>query len=138
MTTHEVYPWLYRKLVGLGVDTATATAIASGDTGRSLQRELNAQTGTTYTLVLADASKFVTMTNAAASTLTVPPNASVAFAVGTVVDGAQLGAGQVTITAGAGVTVSATPGLKVAAQYGTFGLIKLATNTWVAYGRLSA
>lgn len=99
---------------------------------------INAQTGTAYTLVAGDAGAFVTMTNAAASTLTVPPNSSVAFAVGTRIEGAQLGAGQVTLTPGAGVTINGTPGLRLAAQYGTFGLIKTATDTWLAYGRLSA
>lgn len=103
-------------------------------------RTVNAQTGTSYTLVLGDANGggFVTMTNAAASTLTVPPNSSVAFPVGTVIEGVQLGAGQVTLTPGSGVTINATPGLKIAAQYGTFGLLKTATDTWLAYGRLSA
>lgn len=103
-------------------------------------RTINAQTGTSYTLVLADAARagFVTMANAAASTLTVPPNSSVAFPIGSVIEGAQLGAGQVTITPGAAVTVNGTPGLKIAAQYGTFGLLKTATDTWLAYGRLSA
>lgn len=101
-------------------------------------KNINAQTGTSYTLVLGDAGKFITMTNASASTLTVPPNSSVAFPVGTVIEGAQLGAGQVTLTQGSGVTIQATPGLKIAAQYGTFGLLKTATDTWLAYGRLSA
>jgi 2-keto-4-pentenoate hydratase len=99
---------------------------------------INPQTGTSYTLVLTDAGKFVTMTNAAASTLTVPPNSSAAFAAGTQVTGAQLGAGQVTLTPGSGVTINATPGLKVAAQYGSFALIKTGTDTWLAIGRLSA
>lgn len=99
---------------------------------------LNAQTGTTYTLALTDKGKFVTMTNGSASTLTVPPSTDVAFAVGDTIEGAQMGAGQVTLTAGAGVTLHASPGLKVAAQYGTFGLKKIATDTWVAYGRLAA
>lgn len=99
---------------------------------------VNAQTGTTYTLVLADAGNWVTMNNAGASTLTIPPNASVAFPIGTVIEGAQLGAGQVTIVGGSGVTVNGDPGLKIAAQYGVFGLKKIGTNTWVAYGRLSA
>jgi hypothetical protein len=103
-------------------------------------RTINAQTGTTYTAVLTDAARaaFLTMTNAAASTFTIPPNASVAYPVGAVIEGAQMGAGQVTLTPGAGVTIVGTPGLKVAAQYGTFGLLKTATNTWLAYGRLSA
>ena len=101
-------------------------------------RALNAQTGTSYTLVLADASKFVTMTNAAASTLTVPPNSAVAFPIGTVIEGSQMGAGQVTLTEGSGVTILAAPGKKIAAQYGVFALKKTGTDTWLAYGRLSA
>ena len=44
------------------------------------------QTGTAYTLVLADAFKLVAMNNAAANTLTVPPNSSVAFPIGTRID----------------------------------------------------
>lgn len=114
--------------------TGTVTQVESA----SITKTIDAQTGTAYTLVLGDAGGFVTMTNAAASTLTVPPNSSVAFPVGTVIEGAQLGAGQVTLTPGAGVTINGTPGLKVAAQYGTFGLLKVATDTWLAYGRLSA
>jgi hypothetical protein len=101
-------------------------------------KTVNTQTGTAYTLVLSDANNLVDMNNVAASTLTVPPNSSVAFSVGTIIEGNQLGAGQVTLTPGAGVTINATPGLKVAAQYGTYGLRKVATDTWLAYGRLSA
>lgn len=122
-----------------GVETVAAAATAAVDAAAAkVTKTINAQTGTSYTLALTDAPKFVTMTNASASTLTVPPNASVAFPVGTMIDGAQLGAGQVTLTPGAGVTINGTPGLKVAAQYGTFGLLKTATNVWLAYGRLSA
>jgi hypothetical protein len=101
-------------------------------------KTVNTQTGTAYTLVLGDANNLVDMNNAAASTLTVPPNSNVAFPVGTIIEGNQLGAGQVTLTPGSGVTINATPGLKVAAQYGTYGLRKTATDTWLAYGRLSS
>lgn len=110
----------------------------TGPTGPVHGFVTNAQTGTNYTLVLSDADKFITMTNASASTLTIPLNSAEAFPVGTQIEGAQLGAGQVTITPTGGVTINAVPGLKVAAQYGTFGLRKLATDTWLAYGRLSA
>jgi len=94
--------------------------------------DVNAQTGTSYTLVLTDAGKQVTMTNASASTLTVPPNASVAFAVGVRIQVIQLGAGAVTLTAGAGVTISSLATSLVMAQYQVATLIKTATNTWVA------
>lgn len=94
--------------------------------------DVNAQTGTSYTLVLTDAGKQVTMTNAASSTLTVPPNASVAFDVGVRIMVIQLGAGAVTLTAGSGVTVSSQATSLAMAQYQVATLVKTATNTWVA------
>jgi len=132
-----------RKAVGADGTVLTADSTQSDGTAWSAltsTRTINAQTGTSYTAVLADAARaaFLTMSNASASTFTIPPNSSVAFPVGSVIEGAQLGAGQVTITPGSGVTINGTPGLKVAAQYGTFGVLKTATDTWLAYGRLSA
>jgi hypothetical protein len=93
--------------------------------------DVNAQTGTSYTLVLTDSGKQVTMSNASASTLTVPPNASVAFAVGVRVQVIQLGAGAVTLTAGSGVTVNETGNNLVLGQYQSAILVKQATNTWI-------
>jgi len=97
---------------------------------------LNAQTAS-YTLVLTDVAKVVTMTVASANNLTVPPNASVAFPTGTQVLIYQGGAGQTTIVAGAGVTVRTQTGLKLSGQYAVAGLLKLATNEWVAFGNLT-
>ena len=93
--------------------------------------DVTADTTTAYTLVLTDAGKQVTMSNAAASTLTVPPNASVAFAVGVRIQVIQLGAGAVTLTAGAGVTLSEVGNNLVLGQYGSAILVKQATNTWI-------
>lgn len=98
----------------------------------------NAQTGTTYTLVLADEQKLVECANASPITLTVPPNSSVAFPVGTQVHVIQTGAGQVTVAPGSGVTINGTPGLKARAQWSALTLIKRATDTWVAIGDLAA
>lgn len=100
---------------------------------------INAQTGTTYTLVLTDAGKLVTLSNAAAITLTVPTNASVAFPVGTVIAGAQIGAGLVSIAGATGVTINgATPGAEASAgQWSAWSLTKLATDTWLASGGLA-
>ena len=99
----------------------------------------NAQTGTTYTLVLADAGKLVEMNNASANTLTVPPNSSVAFPVGTQILVIQTGAGQTTLAAGAGVTINSKDGnLKLSAQWCAATLIKRATDSWVLAGDLTA
>jgi len=100
---------------------------------------MNAQTGTTYTLVLADDGKIVTCDNAASITLTVPPNSSVAFGIGTQVNIMQLGAGQVTIAAGSGVTLRSEGNkLKLKGQYAVATCAKIATDTWVVVGNLSA
>jgi hypothetical protein len=101
--------------------------------------DTTADTTTAYTLVLGDAGKYVTLSNAAGITLTIPTNASVAFDVGTVVNVVQLGAGQVTIAGAGGVTVNSEGSkLKLKGQYAVASLLKTATNTWVALGNLSA
>ena len=100
---------------------------------------VNAQTGTSYTPVLGDGNNtLVTLSNASAITLTIPPNSSVAYPVGTSIDILQTSTGQVTIAAGSGVTVNATPGLKLRAQWSSAVLIQRSANTWVLIGDLSA
>jgi len=103
--------------------------------------QLNAQTGTTYTLVLGDAAKTVTLTNASAITLSVPTNASVAFAVGTQILLYQGGAGQVTVSAVTPGTTSIRSNgskTKINGQYGVVCLMKLATDEWVLFGNTAA
>jgi hypothetical protein len=98
----------------------------------------NAQTGTTYTLVLTDAGKMVTLTNASPITLTIPTEASVAFPVNTRIDLIQYGAGQVTI-GGAGVTLNSSGSKKkLTGQYSGASLWKKATDTWVLIGDIVA
>lgn len=99
---------------------------------------VNAQTGTTYTLALSDSAKIVSCSNAAAITLTVPTNASVAFPTGTQIIIYQAGAGQVTIS-GAGITFRSNgTKLKLTGQYAVATLIKIGTDEWIAAGNLSA
>ena len=103
------------------------------------QVEINAQTGTSYTLVLADAGKLITSNNAASVTITVPPNSSVAFPVGTRIDVLSIGAGLTTLAQGAGVTISSKgSNKKLTAQGSAASLIKTATDTWWLVGDLSA
>ena len=100
---------------------------------------INAQTGTTYTTVLADDGKLITCDNGSAIALTIPPNSSVAYGIGTQINIMQLGAGQVTITAGAGVTLrSSGSKLKTKDQYSVATCAKIASDTWVVVGNLSA
>jgi len=91
-----------------------------------------------YTLALSDKNKVVEMSNASATTITIAADNSVNFPTGSQITILQTGAGQVTIAGASGVTVNATPGLKVRAQYSAVVALKRAANTWVVTGDLSA
>lgn len=104
----------------------------------ALTTPVNVQTGTSYTLVLGDAFRLVAMDNASANTVTVPPDSSVAFPVGTRVDLGQDGAGQTTIVAGSGVTIRTPETLKLRQRWAKATLIKRATDTWDLEGNLEA
>jgi hypothetical protein len=114
--------------------TITSPAI----TGGTMVYNLNSQTAS-YTLVLADANRVIPISNASANTITVPPNSSVAFPTGSLISFIQTGSGQTTLTAGSGVTINSEGGkLKIKAQYALAGIIKVDTDTWVAFGNLTA
>jgi hypothetical protein len=100
---------------------------------------INAQTGTTYSVVLSDDGKLVTCDNASSIALTIVPNSSVAFGIGTQINVMQLSAGTVTITAGSGVTLRSDGSkLKTNAQYAVATCLKIASDTWVVVGNLKA
>jgi hypothetical protein len=98
---------------------------------------VNNQTGTSYTLALADAQKLVRCSNAGAINLTVPPNSTVAFPLYSQIAVEQYGAGQVTIVAGGGVTINRTE-KKITGQYKGAALVKIATDEWSLFGDLEA
>jgi hypothetical protein len=110
----------YRK----GTDGADAPTILG----------FNDQTSTSYTLVLSDKNKVVTLANASPITLTVPTDSSAPFEIGTTVNLLQAGAGQVTVVGASGVSVRSTPGLKLRAQWSSASLYKWKTNEWILSG----
>jgi hypothetical protein len=121
-----------------------AVNLVGGTTSASAALAFNAQTGTTYTFVLADAdNKLVTASNASAQTYSIPTNASVAFPIGCQINIIQIGAGQVTINAVTSGTTSvlstgataAAP--KLRAQYSVATLIKAGTDLWYVTGDIA-
>ena len=103
---------------------------------------LNAQTGTTYTTVLGDSiNTLITLSNTSAITVTLPPNSSVPYPIGSVLNFASINTGQPTISQGAGVTINSTGGTatapKIRARYSSLSCIKTATDTWLVIGDVS-
>lgn len=94
------------------------------------QVAFNAQTNTTYTLASSDAGVFVTLNNASAITLTVPPST---FNTGAAIYIQQTGAGQVTVAAGSGVTITGT-GTKLHGQYSSAVILCTSSNNFTLIG----
>jgi hypothetical protein len=82
--------------------------------------------------------KMIEVAAASAFTINIPTNSAVAYPVGTSFDIMQTGSGEVTIAGDTGVTVNATPGLKLRTQWSSCTLFKRATDSWVVYGDLKA
>jgi hypothetical protein len=88
-----------------------------------------------YVFVLADRLKVTKANRATAQTFTVPPDATTDFPDGSLINGFQAGAGQVTIAAGSGVTVTAADSALTTRKQGSpFVLWKETTNTWYLWG----
>ena len=110
-------------------DGATAIqTVADGFDSAVAIPTYNAQTGSTYTFVLADTSKTVTASNAAASTYTIPPQSSVVWVANTTLSVTNLGAGVVTFVGGVGVTV--TNATNTLSQFQSAQLIRTGSNAW--------
>lgn len=106
-----------------------ADFVAFNGGGRLVQ--LNSQT-TNYTLVAADAGKKVLMSSASANTVTLPPNSSVAFAIGTKVIFTQLDVGVTSAAAGVGVVLrNSGPTLSIGDQYASLVATKIDTDEWL-------
>lgn len=127
---------------GVTVDLTTAQTLTNKTlTSPLINLGINAQTGTTYTTVLADNGKLITQTNASPITTTIPPFSSVAYPVGAQLNFVQYGVGKVTFAEGVGVTISSTGATATApelrAQYSSATAICVAQDDWLIAGDIA-
>jgi hypothetical protein len=117
----------------------SAIVFPSDATKSNVTRTINAQSGTSYIFVLTDAGNLCEFTNGSAVSVTIPPNSSVAFPVGTQIDLMAGGAGKVTFAAGVGVTLKSFNSWKsLAGQEAAGTLVQMAANVWRLAGSLVA
>ena len=121
-----------------GTDSGLSGGVTSGTAVLRLKLEFDAETGVTYTLVAGNLNQLVTLNNASPITLTVPPSV---FSAGDVINIAQIGAGQVTLAQGAGVTINSTGATatapKLRARYSAASIICTASNTFLVIGDIA-
>jgi hypothetical protein len=113
-----------------------ATPAASGGNPPAI----NPQTGSAYSLALADAPPasssqgIVTMNNAAANAVTVTKSATAAWLPGTSFQIVQLGAGQTSVVADTGVTLHTAGTFAARAQFSSIVLTYLGIDVWTVGG----
>ena len=96
-------------------------------------------TATTHTLELTDLGSILETTGASSVTVTVPPEATTPFEVGTLINITQIGAGVATITAAPGVSLNGVTGGSVAldGQWSGVALTKRGADAWTVQGALA-
>lgn len=100
---------------------------------------VNAQTGTAFTPGTAQVGQLVTLNNAAAQSITIPDNATTAFAIGDQLNFMLLGTGTATFApAGTAVIQSAGSKLKLSTQFAVCTCLKFDTDAWIMLGNVSA
>ena len=125
------------SVAGLAATSVTATSATVGGVAFTEKADKTAVINTmsgSHTAVLADVNNIREMSNG--GTFTIPAD-NAFWPVGQRVEVIQTGASQVTIAAGAGVTINGTPGLKIRAQWSGATIIKRAANTFVVLGDLA-
>jgi hypothetical protein len=90
-----------------------------------------------YQIVLEDDGKIIEMNSATTNYVTVPTAATTNFPVGTSITILQVSDGQTIVEGAVGVTINATPGLKLRAKWSSATLVKRAANLWVLMGDLT-
>lgn len=100
-------------------------------------------TSTSDTLVLTDAdNKLITYSNTGTTTVTIPPNSSVAMTTGSVINLIKIGsAGTVSIVQGSGVTIASAGAVStspvITGQFKAASCIKVDTNSWYIVGGIA-
>lgn len=117
---------------------AINTYSIDSDTAKQFRRlalgTINAQTGTTYTVLASDNGGTITLSNTSPITLTVPSGLGADFQCRVL----QISTGQVTVT-GSGATINAYSGwVKLAGQHAGATLIATAANVFNLSGNLTA
>lgn len=114
---------------GAGSGSWTTATVTAGETTIVTKTD-------NHTLELTDKGKTIEMNAATDKTITIPPNASVAFGTNTWINLSRIGAGALTILADTGVTLNGVSAgsCTIPTQWGAVSIRKRDTNAWAIAG----
>jgi hypothetical protein len=120
----------------LSADSSATLGVAWVPNTVNLDISFTNVTGTTYNLASGDVNKLVRFDNAATTTVTVPANV---FSAGNQVHVQQIGAGQVQMVEGSGVTITSNAGTgpDLRAQFSAATVICTSSNNFTVIGDIA-
>jgi len=117
--------------------TGTVAGITAAMVGAAPLRYTTTTVTTSSTIDITQANTRLLIDSASAIAINIPLNSVVGFTVGDEIELVQYGAGTVSITGTAGVTIDSKNSYKViGGQYSSVVLTKLATDEWLLSGSL--
>lgn len=127
------------EVVQSGVSKSVPVSELGGGTSTASFAPVIPEATTSRTLDLADAGAYIRFTHASPSTVTVPPQSSVAWTADTEIHIRRAGAGNMTLTPGAGVTLNApSGGTLVMTNAMSVTLKRVAADVWDVIGQTEA
>jgi hypothetical protein len=135
--------WAAPGLASLAADPAPQLGgplDGQGNASADVALQVVAAKTASFTFAAAEAGVLTPCDSATAMTATVPPEAAVAFALGTTLSLWNQGAGLVTWQAGSGVTLHHDAALTLVSngQHAISFAVKVASDSWVVTGGLAA
>jgi hypothetical protein len=118
--------------IGAAIGASLYTTNAVVDHSSTNSRTAN------YTLLIGDDGIIVEANSTSAIVISVPLDATTNFPIGSKITIIRVNTGAVSVAGVSGVTVNATPGLNLRAQWSAATLLKRAANTWLLMGDLSS
>jgi hypothetical protein len=120
----------YAQLAGTGIDwNAGANRFDLDYLSTVIEKTSN------FTLEASNVGNTILLSTSSTIALTVPANSVIALPIGYKVDLVEVGSGRTTFTPGSGVTINSKNGeMYIDSQYGKATLLKIAENSWIAYG----
>jgi hypothetical protein len=112
------------------------TKLSASTTYQNRAFDIIAAKTSAYTFLSGDENKIIELNGT--FTVTIPPDSTLNFPIGTYINILQIASGTITIAGGIGVTVNGAPGLKLNSQWSGASIVKRSSNTWVAVGDLAA
>jgi hypothetical protein len=128
-----------RRPVWLLPNGAGIQEMADGERmpGPILRPAVRQESGGTYTLAAADQHTILGLSDGSGVTLTLPSDSAASIPVGAVFTLWQAGAGGVELVPGSGATLtSSAANDKTDSQGAVFHVVKVAPNSWLAWGEL--